>query len=643
MLVGQQLGPFLIEKELGAGAMGAVYRGKYVKTGEVVAVKIMAPGLGTRSDQANQRFEREANILKQLKHPNIVRLFGVGKFKGTAYYAMEYVQGESLDRVMARRDRMSWEEVVDLGQQLCSALQHAHEKGIIHRDLKPSNLMILTDGTLKLTDFGIAKDIDLTALTEANNTIGTASYMSPEQCKGDRNITYKSDLYSLGVVFYELITGRKPFIAESAMELFMMHVGGTFERPSRIVLDLPPWMDTLICQLMEKKPEQRPLDAAMVSQVLGSIQDKVEAQQSAGVDVAKARLMDRPRGQRNPSVEDKDAARTLLGKKGKRKKKSASRMVWVQAGGLVLLLVGIITALVIVLQPPSADTLYRKAEKLMTSGDPDKQARAIDGPIKEFLARFGKEDNEQARQIRAWYEDYEVARYEKLLERYIKREKSGKGLAVEARTDAEGLAFKAGLAEHDGDMERARKTWKEVIEMDRLRVGLLAQRHLQTLDSIDAEEKRLLELRKEIREKRAEPKLEGFAKEAFLALRQEQLGDYFDAKIRYKQLNESAEKESSGQEGASRFWVLFSAGKIKQMEDKLTANPQGKSDVVKLIRKEVKKVADSLDSGVLLDKWVKVHDVEVLYGKDEAMADVVKEAKAVIDEIDKRLPRSSSR
>ena len=121
--------------------------------------------------------------------------------------------------------------------------------------------MILPDGTLKLTDFGIAKDLDVTALTSANCTVGTASYMSPEQCRGERDITHKSDLYSLGVVFYELITGRKPFEAENAMDMFMQHVQGTFERPSRLVLDLPVWMDTLICQLLEKKPEQRPFDA----------------------------------------------------------------------------------------------------------------------------------------------------------------------------------------------------------------------------------------------------------------------------------------------------------------------------------------------------------------------------------------------
>src|SRR5438045_1274905 len=135
------------------------------------------------------------------------------------------------------------------------ALQHAHDKGIIHRDLKPSNVMVLRDSTVKLTDFGIAKDTDVTALTAANSTVGTAAYMSPEQCRGARDITHKSDLYSLGVMFYELVTGRKPYLGESVMEMFLEHMEGTFERPSRIVLDIPIWLDTLICQLMEKEPD----------------------------------------------------------------------------------------------------------------------------------------------------------------------------------------------------------------------------------------------------------------------------------------------------------------------------------------------------------------------------------------------------
>jgi len=150
-----------------------------------VALKFISSAL-TSNETSMARFEREAEILKQLKHPNIVRLFGAGKHQRIPYYAMEFVEGESLDRVLARRGgKLPWEEVVELGQQLCAALQHAHEQGIIHRDLKPSNLMLLKDGTLKLTDFGIAKDLDVTALTEAHCTVGTASYMSPEQCRGD--------------------------------------------------------------------------------------------------------------------------------------------------------------------------------------------------------------------------------------------------------------------------------------------------------------------------------------------------------------------------------------------------------------------------------------------------------------------------
>src|SRR5262249_10878924 len=185
MLLGQQIGPFVVEKELGSGAMGAVYRGRYTKTGQRVAIKAMLPGMGD-NENAQKRFKHEAEILKKCNHPNIVRFLHAGKFQGSFYYAMEYIEGESLDRVMARRGRMTWEEVVALGQQLCAALQHAHMEGVVHRDLKPSNLMVLPNGTLKLTDFGIAKDPSLTQLTSANCTVGTASYMSPEQCRGER-------------------------------------------------------------------------------------------------------------------------------------------------------------------------------------------------------------------------------------------------------------------------------------------------------------------------------------------------------------------------------------------------------------------------------------------------------------------------
>src|SRR5205807_1854557 len=120
-----------------------------------------------------------------------------------------------------------------------------------------------------------------------------AAYMSPEQCRGERNLTHKSDLYSLGVVLFELLTGRKPFDAETTMDMFLQHVQGNFERPSREVLDIPVWLDTLVCQLLEKEPAKRPFDAAVVAHALDQVAEKVQAQRSAGIDVAQARFADR--------------------------------------------------------------------------------------------------------------------------------------------------------------------------------------------------------------------------------------------------------------------------------------------------------------------------------------------------------------
>ncbi len=216
---GQKVGPFQIENEIGSGAMGQVYLARYIKNGQKVAIKVMAAGL--RNATAQARFQREAEVLQQLNHPNIVRFYVVSEFEGAPYYAMEFVEGEPLDSLLERRGKLPWDDVVEIGKQICAALQHAHQQGIIHRDLKPSNLMIMKDGTVKLTDFGIAKDLDVAQLTATNNTVGTAAYMSPEQCRGERNLTHKSDLYSLGVVLYELLVGAKPFEAETTMDLFL--------------------------------------------------------------------------------------------------------------------------------------------------------------------------------------------------------------------------------------------------------------------------------------------------------------------------------------------------------------------------------------------------------------------------------------
>jgi serine/threonine-protein kinase len=640
MLVGKQLGPFDIDRELGSGAMGTVYRGKYTKTGQVLAIKIMLPGMGSTSDGAAGRFEREAEILKQLRHPNIVRLFGVGRSQGMRYYAMEYIEGESLDRVMSRRGRMTWEELVELGKQLCGALQHAHEKGIVHRDLKPSNLMVLRDGTLKLTDFGIAKDLDMTQLTATNCTVGTAAYMSPEQCRGERSLSHKSDLYSLGVVFYELVTGQKPFQADNAMEMFLLHVQGQFVRPSRLVMDLPVWLDNLICQLLEKQPEHRPYDAAMVHNTLATIREKVEAQQSAGVDAARARMMDRPRGApKADTAEDREAARTLLtGKIKKRKKKKKvplHQQVWVKAVGIVAVLAVVVGLLVWLLQPPSAEKLHALARAMVEAGNSEE---AVEGPIAKYLALYGGEKNQLTDDVKRWKEDYEVGRREKLLGRHLHKVKTGRGLSVEAQTKADEMAFKAAEVEDAGDRGGATKQWQEILEREGTQGwGPLARRHMEALDEIPERVKDLESHFAKLREGK-DPELEGFPLQAFTALRHKRRQDFFGARKKFQALKDSADKESGPE---ARKWYLFAAVQAREMKD--SQGDQTAESSRKRIRDEVAKIETNLHKGSLYDARGVMLDVIDLYGRVDDLKDTVEKAHDLLESISKELKQHNPR
>jgi serine/threonine protein kinase len=381
MLLGQNIGPFKVEREIGSGAMGTVYRATYTKGDKTrrVAIKVIAPGLGD-NDRIRARFQREGDILKQLKHPNIVRLLATGKVEGRPFYAMEFIDGHALDRQLAQQNRFPWDKVVELGKQICAALQHAHDHGIIHRDLKPSNLMVDRNGTLKLTDFGIAKDSDMTGLTSANSTVGTAAYMSPEQCRGERDLTPKSDLYALGVVLYELLTGRKPFAAENAMDMFIQHVSGTFERPARIVMDIPPWLDTLVCQLMEKKPEHRPADAQTVSKALEDVQYRVETHKSLGAEVA-------TKVARRGSGKDRDLAEEIVAgkriKKRKERTRAERRKQLLSASGIIVLLAGLTFLLIFALQGPRPEAMLQKALK-----DIDRFNAALSAPTPDYYAVY---------------------------------------------------------------------------------------------------------------------------------------------------------------------------------------------------------------------------------------------------------------
>ena len=212
----ESLGPYRLTGTLGRGGMGMVYRA-LDPTGKEVAVKVLSPNIGA-IEGFRERFEAEIASLERLRHPHIVQMFGYGEQDGHLFYAMELVPGDSLQAKLSAGKKFNWQETVQIGLEIASALKQAHDHGIVHRDIKPANLLVTNGGRIKLTDFGIAKLFGATNLTVGGGVIGTADFMSPEQAEGD-SATPRSDIYSLGGVLYTLLAGRPPFRGRSIPEV----------------------------------------------------------------------------------------------------------------------------------------------------------------------------------------------------------------------------------------------------------------------------------------------------------------------------------------------------------------------------------------------------------------------------------------
>jgi eukaryotic-like serine/threonine-protein kinase len=265
--------PFELIEQIGEGGMGVVYRARYVVNNREVALK-MLPGDVTDSTVL-ARFERELEVLKSLRHPNIVRCFGgVCEDKGR-FYAMELITGGTLESELQRKGRIAWETLLAYGDQICNALAAAHGKGIVHRDIKPSNFLVTPEGQLKLSDFGLATMQAGRKITQAGKTAGTFLYMAPEQIRG-QEVTPRTDLYALGCMFYELLTGKPPFIGETPAATLHMHLKEPAPRVATTVLDCPPALDELIARLMEKDPALRPASAEEVAYALHAITPTIE-------------------------------------------------------------------------------------------------------------------------------------------------------------------------------------------------------------------------------------------------------------------------------------------------------------------------------------------------------------------------------
>lgn len=408
----KKIGPFQLERELGVGGMGIVYLATYEKNGMKCAVKVLAPDL-TANDSINQRFVRETEILKKLQHPNIIRYFGAGSNRTQRFYAMELIEGGSLDQIIRQEGRLSWEKAIDYGLQITKALEHAHNAGIVHRDLKPGNLLITKDGKLKLSDFGIARDTQATALTQAGKTVGTMAYMAPEQISGKYPVNRRTDLYALGCVLFELLTGRVPFTSETQAELLFKHL----DEPAPSVRDfnmaVPLPLAQLIDELLSKHPEDRPFDALAVQVKLEEIRDFMKQQEAkAAHDPTAGGANDLTR------MYDKTLAGDTKKKKKSKKKTTTVVPVWERAWFLSLILAVLLGGAGYVLwNSRQESTIFARVSASLAKSPPD--WFAIERDVKRMLVLHPQ--GEHAQRGQELLDEIEMNRVETRVDALIKR------------------------------------------------------------------------------------------------------------------------------------------------------------------------------------------------------------------------------
>ena len=263
-------GRYEVLERIGAGGMAIVYKAKDILLNRVVTIKVLREQFVTDEDFI-RRFRREAQSAASLSHPNIVSVYDVGKDGDTEYIVMEYVEGRNLKEIIREYAPLSTEQSINLGRQITEAIQNAHEHHIIHRDIKPHNILVTADGHAKVTDFGIARAVSSATVTHTGDIIGSVHYLSPEQAKGLQS-NEQSDIYSLGIILYELITGKVPYDGETPITIALKHLQEQPVLPSKINPRIEKEFEAVIMRAISKSPEQRYLSAKDLLEDLKHIQ-----------------------------------------------------------------------------------------------------------------------------------------------------------------------------------------------------------------------------------------------------------------------------------------------------------------------------------------------------------------------------------
>ena len=260
---------YQLGESIGRGGMATIYRGQDMRMDRVVAIKVLREVYST-DPKFVTRFQREAKAASSLQHPNIVQVYDYGQTDGNYFIVMELVEGTDLRRYLRSRGVLAVDRAIIIAHDVALGLGAAHRRGIVHRDVKPQNVLVGRDGSIKLTDFGIAsvyKDINAERLTTTGMTLGTVQYYAPEQAQGEI-VSPAADVYALGIVMYEMLTGRTPFDGDSPVAVAMQHIQDLPAPPTLFNPNIPPALEVIILRCLEKEPERRYRDGSTLARAL---------------------------------------------------------------------------------------------------------------------------------------------------------------------------------------------------------------------------------------------------------------------------------------------------------------------------------------------------------------------------------------